>query len=279
MLNNPLGIFFYLILRNDLSWRLLSPREKQEILKANRGYNVTRPDYFCPEKYGNERKFQGENWDSFVFDGQDHRARTLLNILEENNPETVLEIGPGAGYYTRMICQYGSVVEYTAVDVGVAFLNYLSPRLDDLSQKKALKYHLLCGDILESGLSGSYDLIVLISTVHHIPDRDRLFSKLNRLLNEKGAIFCFDPSHYLLRYLQIVYKALTKGYLKKRYYSNRENISTHHMCTKKEYVKVLSKIPELHIDSFIFVPSNRYKTIFRFDRKLFSKEIGVIIKK
>ena len=65
MLNNSIGVFLYLILRNDISWKLLSDSEKNIIKKANFKHNNFRDDYASPEKYGSGRKELGESWDTF----------------------------------------------------------------------------------------------------------------------------------------------------------------------------------------------------------------------
>ena len=271
----------YYLLRNDFSWKFLTDNEKKIILEENRKYNMSRDDYALPERYGYGRRKGGENWDSFRFHEDDDRAQALCHLIERERPKSVLEIGPGAGFYTRLICNSQSVENYTAVDVGRAFLAYLQPRLEEVKGKKRFTYHLICGEITDLILHGTYDLIVLLSTVHHIPNRIDLFLTINSLLSENGAIFCFDPSHYIIRILRILYKCLFQGYLSKDFIREKSNLSTHHMCSLGEYKRIIKKIPGLMIANVSYTIPKKAKTLawaLR-PRRLFSTEIGVVLKK
>jgi SAM-dependent methyltransferase len=281
MLDNPLGVLLYLLLPNDISWKLLPPADKQAILEANRSHNVGRDDYAEPEKYGAGRKGRGENWDSFVLTDADYRAQALLRILEKNRPERVLEVGPGGGFHTRLLCEYRSVNHYCAVDIGQSFLEYLEPRLKALSEKKSLCYELVCGEFTQTELAGSYDMIMLFSAVHHIPNRTDLFGALAGMLAEGGVIFCFDPSHYLPRFFHLLVKSFASGYLRPDFYGNKGNLSTHHMCTLGEYRRIVRRIPEIRIEETICVLPKRLRNYRRMlvPNLLFSSEMGVVFRK
>ena len=224
---------------------------------------------------------KGENWDSFVLKDDDHRARALLRTLENNRPKRVLEIGPGAGFHTRLVCEYETVNHYCAVDIGQSFLEYLEPRLIRLSGQKRFSYELVCGELTATVLSGNYDLIVLFSTVHHIPNRMDLFSVLAGMLMKGGVIFCFDPSHYIPRVFQLLAKSFANGYLKPGFYKNKDNLSTHHMCTLGEYRRIVRRVPGIKIEETIYVLPCRLRK-FRgllVPNFLFSSEIGVVFRK
>lgn len=279
MLNSSFGFLLYLLLRNDVSWRLLSAKEKEAILEANKNYNTEREDYANPEKYGAERYLNGENWDSFQLRKEDYRGQILLKILERENPQKVLEVGPGAGFHSKLICEYKTVTHYTAIDIGQAFLDYLCPCLEKIKEKKQFTYNLILGEITETALADKYNLIVLFSTVHHIPNRTDLFNNLNNLLLQNGIIFCFDPSHYIPRILGLIKKCLFQGYLRKKYRSG--NLSTHHMCSLGEYKKIVRQVPDLKIEEVFFKPPDRIKEYNRLfiSSRWFSNEIGIVFRK
>jgi SAM-dependent methyltransferase len=281
MLNNPFGVLLYLILRNDISWGLLSEEERRSILEANKKHNTGRDDYINPEKYGANRCTGGKNWNSFAKHGDDHRVLVLLRILDENKPRKVLEVGPGAGFYTRAICEYPTVENYAAIDVGQAFLDYLRPYLEAISRQRRFTYSLIQGEATQVCLPDKYDLIVLFSTVHHIPNRVDLFRGLASMLSEKGIVFCFDPSHYIYRILRLMKKCVTAGYLKKDFYLNKDNLSTHHMCSYGEYRKIVGSIPSLKIERVLYkLPGKVKKYDWLFvPNRWFSTEIGIIIRK
>jgi SAM-dependent methyltransferase len=279
MLKNPFGYMMYLLLRNDIGWGLLSEQERQSVIAANKVYNVKRDDYANPQMYGSVRCDGGENWDNFRLNSDDVRMNALLQVLDSLKPARVLEIGPGAGFYTRCICEHSSVREYTAVDIGQAFLDYLSPRLEKIKERKDFKYNLISGEITEINLADKFDLVILLSTVHHIPNRTELFKKLADMLTDSGVIFCFDPSHYLPRILGLIKKFIFNGYLRKEFYS--KNISTHHMCSYGEYKRITKRIGNLKIEkTFYKLPERikRFKWLLP-SGMLFSNEIGIMLKK
>src|SRR5690349_5929202 len=55
LLTNRLGVFLYIILRNDWSWSLLSERDRALVFRANQSHNTGREDYANPDLYGGVR--------------------------------------------------------------------------------------------------------------------------------------------------------------------------------------------------------------------------------
>ncbi len=269
----------YLLLRNDIGWKMLSEQERASIIKANMDCNVNRDDYANPEKYGAERLIGGENWDNFQTWPDDVRSQALLKMLNDNRPARVLEIGPGAGFYTRGLCEHAAVKEYTAVDIGGAFLDFLRPRLETIKKRKNFNYNLITGEITGVNIPEKFDLIVLLSTVHHIPNRIDLFKKLSDMLVDGGTIYCFDPSHYLPRIAGLLKKCVFNGYLKKECRLN--NISTHHMCSLGEYKHIIGAVGDLKIEKVFYKFPERIRQFgkFLYPAILFSNEIGVVLRK
>ena len=280
MLNNPLGIAAYFLLRNDWGWRLLSQDEKEIIRQANLEHNVERDDYKNPSSYGEGRVGGGENWDNYSAESHGLRGDTIAKVLQKYKPVDVLEIGPGAGYYTRQIATSDSVANITLVDLGEAFLEFLRPRLQGLrNQKPAFNYDLVVKDAQDlGGTEDKYDGVFMSSAVHHIPDRIALFQILARLVRPGGVVVCFDPSHYLERILRLSKRIKTEGYLTKRYYMERTNLSTHHMCTYGEYKKIC-KSTGFVIDDVSYVPSKKLGAVGRVSKRWASTEIFVILRR
>jgi len=240
MLNDKIGVFKYLLWRNDKIWPKLSQEEQERILRANKIYNNIRDDYKNPELYGQGRVAGGENWDAPDDRLALVRGAIINEVLEAQKPKRLLEIGPGPGFYTRLICEKEYVQEYIGIDIVQPFLDYLKPRLDNLkTQKNNFAFRLICDDFMNLSYANHFDLIVLISTAHHIPNRMDLFFKLSGFLKKGGLILCIDPSHYWRRKLHLLRNI--RLYLKKSYYSKPENLGTHHMCSFEEYKKLSSK--------------------------------------
>lgn len=249
MLDNKLGVFRYLLTRNDIVWQRLSNEEKQLIFKANRDSNNTH--YANPEEYGNRRIEGGQVFDSPVDRLSLTQGKILQEVLLAYNPSTILEIGPGSGFYTRLICDYETVRKYRAVDIVRPFLDYLDPRLQNMVQARQLdSYQLIHGDFMHIELE-SADLIVLLSAVHHIPNRVQLFQKLSASLTDKGCIVCLEPTHYLSRMFHLTYRYL-KRYHKREFWSDYRNLGTHAFCTYEEFANIVQMIPGLEIAEVYF---------------------------
>ena len=279
MLDSRLGRVVYLLVRNDLVWRRLSHEERARVLTANAVVNTTREDW-SPETYGGLRTTGSETWDSDHSRQDTDKGTALLEVLSERRPRSVLEVGPGSGFYTRTICECDSVTRYTAIDINGGFLEYLRPRLDRFAGQagRPFSFELICDDFRQRSFVAPFDLVVLLSTVHHIPDRVDLFAYLCAATAEGGAIFCYEPSHYLPRLRKLVRKCLRPGYPK------AGSISTHHMCSFGEFRKIARRVPDLALDRTWCVCSdrvNRHPVARHSDlaRRWMSYEIGALFGK
>ncbi|NQU83379.1 MAG: class I SAM-dependent methyltransferase [Parcubacteria group bacterium] len=281
MLNSKIRVFKYLLWRNDKVWEWLNDEEKAFILEANKLHNTLREDYANPEQYGAKRVIGGENWRSSE-DRRDFKCGVIIDeALESIKPKTILELGPGAGFYTKHICEKDYVKQYVGVDIGKAFLDYLEPHLRALSKNKPdFSFRLACDDFNNLDYQNHFDLVIFLSTVHHIPNRIELFGKMSQFLKKGGAVLCVEPANYLPRKISLI-KRLPR-YLKKSFYSKRMNLSTHHMCTFGEFKKICRKTG-LRIDKkWCILPKKLFNkkiikrcSILRF----FSAAIGVLFKK
>ncbi|MCW5875524.1 MAG: class I SAM-dependent methyltransferase [Anaerolineales bacterium] len=247
----------------------MSDAEKNLVLKNNARHNQERPDYADPTLYQ-----AGKSYDAVSPDPLDTKTKSFKEFLEENHPESVLEIGPGSGYLTKYIVEIESVKDYTAVDINKAFLDYLEPRLAKVKSKKhGFTYALLPGDINDLDLAGkTYDAIVFLSAVHHIPDRIKFFTVLGSLLNPGGKIYTQEPAHYIPRKLYLLRK-FQHTYRRKEYWSNPDNYSTHHFCTLEEFEQIVAKLKDLQISNYYF-----YRINFPFPRlfkKLITKGLAI----
>lgn len=281
MLNNPFGVAAYYLLRTDWGWKLLSQEEKQIILDINLVGNVERVDYKNPDLYGAERMEGGQNWDNYSIENQGLRGETIASVLRKHQPANVLEIGPGAGFHTRQIATFNSVSNLTLVDLGAAFLEYLKPRLDDLtSVKPGFDYTLIVKEAQQLVSEGiTYDSIFLISTVHHIPNRIDLFQSLANLVRPGGIVACFEPSHYLERILRLTKRFKTHGFLKKSNYMDRTNLKTHHMCTYGEFKKICKSTRAFEIDDAWYVPSTKLGALGKISKRWASTEMSITLRR
>ena len=279
VLDSRIGRIVYVLLRNDFVWQCLSPEERARVLAANAVVNTTREDW-NPETYGGLRMTGSETWDSDHSREDTDKGSALLEVLSERRPRSVLEVGPGSGYYTRTICECDSVTRYTAIDINGGFLEYLRPRLNRFAGQagRPFSFELICDDFRQRSFADPYDLVVLLSTVHHIPDRVELFACLCAATAEGGAIFCYEPSHYLPRLRKLVRKCLRPGY------PAAGDISTHHMCSYGEFRKIARRVPDLELQPIRYACSERmarHPVVRRVElaRRWMSGEMGVVFRK
>jgi SAM-dependent methyltransferase len=236
------GLFPFLLLRNDIVWDLLKEEEKTIVLANNARHNVVRETYANPELY-----LGGKSFDSPRDEPLGIVEEELIKFLEQKKPASVLEIGPGSGYLTKRIVD-SSLDNYIAVDINEAFLDFLRPRLEEIkANRPGFKYSLIAGDINQLNLEERVDAVILLSAVHHIPDRFALFQKLKSYLTDNGSIFMGEPAHYFPRIAHLARKIFT-GYRNPVYWSDQKNFGTHHFCTFEEFDRIAKTIGGLKIN-------------------------------
>lgn len=111
-----------------------------------------------------------------------------LNQLLSHVPKTcdrVLEVGCGFGTFTRLLA--GRARSVTAID--------LSPQMIRVARERAEGHdnlEFVLGDFLQMSLPGeSFDCIVTIATLHHLPQEDAL-RKLKAALKPGGVLVIQD---------------------------------------------------------------------------------------
>lgn len=237
----------YLMRRNDKAWGRLSAEEKELVLAANKLQNLERKGYADPENYGGGKIFDSEG--SRI---KDSKGFLLARYLEENQPESVIEIGPGSGFQTRAICEFPSVRKYIGVDINPAFIDFLRARLGKVvKQKTNFSFELFSGDF-ESMSIPKADSLILLSAIHHIPDRFELFDWAAKVLKPGGTIFSFDPSHYFPR-MQLLLRKFLREYYKAEYRSELANYSTHSFCTSGEFRRIFRQSGVFEIEKCTFI--------------------------
>lgn len=260
LLDNTIGFIGYLFLPNDCVWALLTSEERAKVKQANFEHNNYRPDYADPECYSGGKSF----------DSTDDRLKTYKGVaiqrfLNRVQPNRVVEIGPGSGYYTRQIIEYASVREYVAVDINAAFLKFVQDRLSRFEKPSGLVSQFVTGDATAGSLPiAKGDAVICLSAVHHIPDRALALANFAALLRDGGEIFAIDPTHYFERVRNLVRKCRLSGYLTREYRETLTNISTHHFCTLGEFRRICRKVPSLTISEADFwyggMPSARWRS-------------------
>ena len=278
MLKSSIGIFFYLLLQNRFVWKYLSSEERKEINKINDNYNNERSDY-SPQSYQ-----LGKSWDTAA-NFTDYRGWIdfIKKILSTQRIVNLCEIGPGSGYYTREIIRIAKPKKYSCVEINSQFRKYLKDKISQIIPNE----NLIISENIDhlSKIDCKYDIIIFLSSLHHIPDREKLFRELNKMTVKGSKILFIEPTHYIPRIANLLKKYI-KTHRKKIFWEDRNNLSTHHFCTEKE-IKILSKINnfkycetkiiKLHP---IYNKMKLNKLLFsNYLAKLFSIEFGVMIER
>lgn len=239
MLNSYIGVLLYFILPYNYVWNLLSEEEKDMVLTGCYKWNNLR--YVRPEDYDREHNIT-------LPAGQTKEGKIIQYLLDKYSPSSVLDIGPGNGLYSRLFLDYPSVKEYTAVDIVESFIRYIEKNV--ISDNEKAKINLICGDFLKYSFNKKFDLIIFLSTLHHIPNRVDFIKKCASLLSERGRIVFVEPRHGIPRIWQLIRKYF-KYYCKKSFWLNRDNFRTHHSLTFTE-IKYLARKCGLKISELSF---------------------------
>jgi len=270
-IDNCLVAFFYYFAPALVVWKHLSNDLKKDIKIINSHVNNFRPDYYDPLQYQN-----GKNILSVDDRLSTWKGKQLHNYLLRSNPKRVLEIGPGSGYFTKLIVEHEKVEEYHATDISINFLRHVQNNTSQYNIKRKFS------DTLDHFEDNYYDSIILLSCLHHIPDRSEYINVLAKKLSQSGTLFFIEPTHYFPRWVHLLKNILKKdGYCSKIHLSNFENLSTHHMLTLGE-IKYLSSENGFNNSEFHF----NYGKLTGYIAKvlpsmnhLFSYEISVLLKK
>ncbi|MFH1440810.1 MAG: methyltransferase domain-containing protein [Candidatus Omnitrophota bacterium] len=143
-----------------------------------------------------------------IIDGSPHIKHLSLRLLYSKlikqvydcaqkrtlkSPPKILDLGAGDGLTTLAFLELGAVV--TAVDISDKQLVVLKNKCRHFNDRLEVR----CGDIekIMKSENSTYDVIVVSSFLHHIPDYLGLIRKAVILLSPRGQFFSFqDPLKY-----------------------------------------------------------------------------------
>ncbi len=115
----------------------------------------------------------------------------ILAKMGELRGKKLLDIGAGLGESSVYFALRGASV--TTVDI--------SPQMVETALALGKKFGVELKGIVSSAESlnvpeETYDLIYVANTIHHVQDRDQLFSQMKRALKPGGRFFSYDPLAY-----------------------------------------------------------------------------------
>ena len=156
---------------------MAAPAAPDRILDANRRYHdVAARDYDA--KWG-------------ISFGEIGRKQVLGKLTKLLGPRPgpfprALEIGAGTGYFSLNLAQAGVIASATCTDISPGMLATLEGNARDLY----LEVDTVACDAAELPFEDeSFDLVLGHAVLHHLPDLDRAFAELHRVLAPGGTLF------------------------------------------------------------------------------------------
>jgi ubiquinone/menaquinone biosynthesis C-methylase UbiE len=129
-----------------------------------------------------------------------HPQRSTLEKFGFRPGDTVLELGPGIGYFTAEACRMvGPEGRLLCLDIQPPMIGVLRGHLDERNVTNA---HPMIGDALSLPLADdSVDAAFLFTVLGEIPDRPRAIAELRRVLKPGGVLSIseslMDPDYQL----------------------------------------------------------------------------------
>jgi SAM-dependent methyltransferase len=220
-------------------WRFLSDNERAVLLDSTRLHNNLQ--YAQPESYDRDHL-------RHIPASETKEGKIVNWVLNTYSPASVLEIGPGNGFYSRLFLDHASVKAYTAIDIVEPFIEYMRNNVirgDDLSRAK-----LVYGNFLENRFDRIFYIIIFIASLNHIPNWVVFMKKFAFLLKKNGRIVFIEPRHGIPRIIQL-FRKYVKHYHKKEFWINRNNFSSHHFLAFSE-MKHIARACKLKISRLFF---------------------------
>ena len=129
-----------------------------------------------------------------------HPVRPSLEKFGVEEGDTVLELGPGPGYFTtEASCIVGTGGQVVCVDVQPGMIAILRSHLD---KARVANAHPIVGDAMSLPLAdNSVDAAFLVTVLGEIPDRPSALKELRRVMKAGGVLSVMeslpDPDYQL----------------------------------------------------------------------------------
>ncbi len=122
---------------------------------------------------------------------QREMLKSYLSEVDFPNKARVLEIGCGTGAVTRILAQWPGVSEAVGVDPSAVFISKaraLAAGIPNISFEEG------DGRALSFG-AGSFDVVVVHTTMCHVPEPERLVAEAYKVLRPRGWMAVFDGDY------------------------------------------------------------------------------------
>lgn len=113
---------------------------------------------------------------------------SFMNIPEH---ASIADIGAGTGYFSFRIAESYPDASITAIDVDPQMIRYITEAAHD---KKYSQIHAIVSHSPEKfpAVENQFDRILLVNTLHHIPNRIHYIQQMSQSLQNNGQIIIVD---------------------------------------------------------------------------------------
>ena len=114
----------------------------------------------------------------------------VIAALEVGPGQTVADVGAGTGYFTVRLARDTAAQTVYAVDVEPSMVDYVRRRAEEAGLGNVVG---VVAGPSSPNLPEAVDLVLIVNTYHHIPDRAAYFAALRDRMAPGGRIAIIDP--------------------------------------------------------------------------------------
>lgn len=145
-----------------------------------------KPDHMT-HKFDDPAKF-AKSFDDPARDGWQMPSR-VIDALALKPGMTVADIGAGTGYFAMRLAKVPAGISVLAVDVEPAMIDHLKKRA---AAEKADNVTTVLAGATTPNLPEPVDLVLVVDTYHHLPNRPTYFNALRKSLKHGGRVAIID---------------------------------------------------------------------------------------
>lgn len=121
-----------------------------------------------------------------------YRMQLIRDLMSLQTRPVVLEIGCGTG--AHLMALSAEIEEGVGVDLSPAMIATANERSQQFPQKDKLRFQVDNAEQLSSLSDHSFDLVLCIGALEHMPDQAGVLSAVFRVLKTQGRFICLTPN-------------------------------------------------------------------------------------
>lgn len=149
--------------------------------------------------------------------------KKLIERLELNEDATILEIGPGPGYFSLFIAKFINKGKLVLADIQPEMLKYAKKRIDKRGIKNVDYY--LCDGKIFGFKDESFDRVFMVTVIGEVENKDDYLTEIHRLLKDDGILsiteLAGDPDKMSTDELKTLVEV--KGFKEKQFFGSKKN--------------------------------------------------------